>query len=117
MEGASGRSGGIPEAVVTGANHSSLPSLSLPHGGGAIRGIAEKFGINPVTGTGAMTVLVSTSPGRSGFGPELTLASCGGERAGVLCSYPHLPGKAVWGPASPSAPSRRQRREDLFGQP
>ncbi len=34
-----------------------LPAISLPKGGGAIRGIGEKFSTNPVTGTGSMTVL------------------------------------------------------------
>ncbi|MFC9590577.1 hypothetical protein ACFTUC_12465 [Streptomyces sp. NPDC056944] len=29
------------------------PAVSLPKGGGAIKGIGEKFGANPVTGTGA----------------------------------------------------------------
>ncbi|HJY95806.1 MAG TPA: hypothetical protein VJ371_12700, partial [Streptosporangiaceae bacterium] len=41
------------------------PSISLPKGGGAIRGIGEKFGANPATGTGSMTVPVPVSPGRS----------------------------------------------------
>ncbi len=50
------------------------PSISLPKGGGAIRGIGEKFAANPVTGTGSMTVPFSTSPGRSGFDPKLTLS-------------------------------------------
>ena len=45
------------------------PVISLPKGGGAIRGIGEKFAANPVTGTGTMTVPIYTSPGRSGFGP------------------------------------------------
>ena len=49
------------------------PSISLPKGGGAIRGIGEKFAANPVTGTGSMTVPIATSPGRSGFGPQLSL--------------------------------------------
>jgi len=48
--------------------------VSLPKGGGAIHGIGEKFGANPVTGTGSMTVPVPTSPARSGFGPQLSLA-------------------------------------------
>ena len=51
----------------------SAPSLSLPKAGGAIRGIGEKFSANPVTGTGSMTVPIATSPGRSGFGPQLAL--------------------------------------------
>jgi Salmonella virulence plasmid 65kDa B protein/Insecticide toxin TcdB middle/N-terminal region/Insecticide toxin TcdB middle/C-terminal region/FG-GAP-like repeat len=50
------------------------PSLNLPKGGGAIRGMGEKFAANPVTGTGAMTVPITTSPGRSGFGPQLVLS-------------------------------------------
>lgn len=47
--------------------------LSLPKGGGAIRGIGEKFGANPATGTGTMTVPVPISPGRSEFTPALSL--------------------------------------------
>ena len=50
------------------------PSISLPKGGGAIRGIGEKFGANPVTGTGSMSVPIATSPGRAGFGPQLALS-------------------------------------------
>jgi len=49
------------------------PSITLPKGGGAIRGIGEKFAANPVTGTGSMSVPIPTSPGRSGFGPQLSL--------------------------------------------
>jgi RHS repeat-associated protein len=51
----------------------SPPSLSLPKGGGAIRGLGEKFAANPVTGAGSMTVPIATSPGRAGFGPKLSL--------------------------------------------
>lgn len=50
------------------------PSLSLPKGGGAIRGIGEKFTTNPVTGTGSMTVPIATSPGRANFDPQLALS-------------------------------------------
>src|SRR5213592_2934406 len=50
------------------------PSINLPKGGGAIRGMGEKFAANPVTGTGSMTVPLATSPGRSGFGPQLGLS-------------------------------------------
>lgn len=52
----------------------AAPSISLPKGGGAIRGMGEKFAANPVTGTGSMTVPIFTSPGRSGFGPQLSLS-------------------------------------------
>src|SRR6058998_3161999 len=50
------------------------PTISLPKGGGALRGIGEKFAANPVTGTGSMTVPIATTPGRSGFGPQLSLS-------------------------------------------
>ena len=50
------------------------PAISLPKGGGAIRGMGEKFAANPVTGTGSMSVPIATSPGRSGFGPQLSLS-------------------------------------------
>lgn len=52
----------------------AAPQVSLPKGGGAIRGIGEKFAANPATGTGSMTVPIATSPGRSGFGPQLSLS-------------------------------------------
>ncbi|MFO8091152.1 MAG: SpvB/TcaC N-terminal domain-containing protein [Desulfatiglandaceae bacterium] len=52
----------------------SVPSISLPKGGGAIRGMGEKFAANPVTGTGSMSVPIAVSPGRSGFGTQLSLS-------------------------------------------
>ncbi|MEU1596502.1 SpvB/TcaC N-terminal domain-containing protein [Streptomyces sp. NPDC005708] len=52
----------------------SAPSLTLPKGGGAIRGIGERFAANPVTGTGSVSVPIATSPGRSGFGPQFSLS-------------------------------------------
>jgi RHS repeat-associated protein len=53
---------------------STPPAIALPKGGGAIRGIGEKFGTNPVTGTGSLTVPLPASPGRSSFGPQLNLS-------------------------------------------
>lgn len=52
----------------------AAPSISLPKGGGAIRGMGEKFAANPVTGTGSMSIPIATSPGRSGFAPQLSLS-------------------------------------------
>ena len=49
------------------------PQISLPKGGGAIRGIDEKFAANPVTGTGSLSVALALSAGRSGFGPKLSV--------------------------------------------
>jgi RHS repeat-associated protein len=57
-----------------GDSHFAAPSISLPKGGGAIRGIGEKFAANPVTGTGSLSVPIFNSPGRAGFGPQLSLS-------------------------------------------
>lgn len=62
------------EPAEDGSNTIQPPTLSLPKGGGAIRGMGEKFAANPVTGTGSLTVPIATSPGRGGFGPQLALA-------------------------------------------
>src|SRR5256885_3287903 len=56
-----------------GPSLTSPPTISLPKGGGAIRGMGEKFAANPVTGTGSTSLPILTSPGRSGFGPQLSL--------------------------------------------
>jgi RHS repeat-associated protein len=50
------------------------PQISLPKGGGAIRGIGEKFAANPATGTGSLSVPMALTPGRSGFSPKLSLS-------------------------------------------
>ncbi|KAH7110695.1 SpvB domain-containing protein, partial [Dactylonectria macrodidyma] len=51
----------------------SLPTLSLPKGGGALRGIDEKFTTNGATGSAGLTVSINSSPSRSGFHPQLSL--------------------------------------------
>ncbi|MDR3736355.1 MAG: SpvB/TcaC N-terminal domain-containing protein, partial [Acidobacteriaceae bacterium] len=58
------------------------PQLSVPKGGGAIRGIGEKFTNNAVTGTGSMTVPIAVSPGRNGFSPQLALSYNSGSSNG-----------------------------------
>ncbi len=51
-----------------------LPSVTLPKGGGAIRGMGEKFSVNATAGTGTMALPLPLSPGRSEFTPALQLA-------------------------------------------
>ncbi|NES18675.1 MAG: toxin [Symploca sp. SIO3E6] len=66
-------------------NYFSPPAaVSLPKGGGAIKGMGEKFAANPVTGTGSMTVPIATSPGRSWFAPQLSLAYDSGAGNGIF---------------------------------
>lgn len=49
------------------------PELSMPKGGGAIRGLGEKFAANPVTGSATFSIPLPVSPGRAGFAPQLSL--------------------------------------------
>ncbi len=65
--------GSAPDGQAEGQT-SPVPAITLPKGGGAIRGMGEKFAANPVSGTGSMSVPIATSPGRSGFGPRLELS-------------------------------------------
>ncbi len=61
----------------TSGNKNSTGSESLvqlPKGGGAIKGIGEKFDVNPVTGTASISVPLAISPGRQGFTPQLGLS-------------------------------------------
>jgi hypothetical protein len=60
------------------------PAVSLPKGGGAIKGMGEKFAANPVTGTGSMSVPIATSPGRSGFNPQISLSYDSGAGNGIF---------------------------------
>jgi RHS repeat-associated protein len=78
---ASGTTGGAASTAQTGSTSSPgvtpsgiTPAITLPKGGGAVRGIGEKFTANPVTGTGSLTIPLPVSPGRSGFGPQLSLS-------------------------------------------
>lgn len=60
------------------------PPISAPKGGGAIRGIGETFSANPVTGTGKFSIPIATTPGRSGFGPQLSLSYDSGSGNGTF---------------------------------
>ena len=71
------------------------PKLELPKGGGAIRGIGEKFAANRVTGTGTLAIPLAVSPGRSGFGPALSLSYDSGAGNGAFglgwtCELPRI---------------------------
>lgn len=51
----------------------AIPNINLPKGGGAIRGIGEKFAVNSVNGTCSFTIPIAVSPGRACFNPLLSL--------------------------------------------
>jgi hypothetical protein len=56
------------------ATQFSAPRINLPKGGGAIRGIGEKFTANSATGTGSLSLPIAVSGARSGFNPQFSLA-------------------------------------------
>ena len=55
-------------------NSVQLPSISLPTGGGAIRGIDEKLSVNPATGTASLNLPIFATPDRADFFPKLSLS-------------------------------------------
>ncbi|APR86768.1 insecticidal toxin complex protein [Minicystis rosea] len=75
-------SGGLPAVTA--------PMPALPKGGGAIRGIGEKFAVNPVTGTASLQIPIATSPGRAGLQPALSLAYDSGAGNGPFGHGFHL---------------------------
>jgi RHS repeat-associated protein len=99
----------------------AAPHLALPKGGGALRGIGETFTANLVTGTGAVTVPIPLSPGRSGFGPRLSLAYNSGTGSGLFgfgwqLSLPSITRRTDKGlPRYDDAPVMRDTRDtDIF---
>ena len=98
----------------SGSGSSRLPAVSLPKGGGAIRGIGEKFAANPVTGTGSMTRADLHQPGAlraSGrsFRSPTTRARATGRSASAGASHfprsPARPTKACPGIGTPRSPT------------
>ncbi|HET7502645.1 MAG TPA: SpvB/TcaC N-terminal domain-containing protein, partial [Kofleriaceae bacterium] len=71
------------------------PTLSLPKGGGAIRGIDEKFSTNLVNGTASFTIPIATSQGRGGFSLELGLGYDSGAGNGPFGTGWHLSAPAI----------------------
>jgi len=59
------------------------PSISLPKGGGAIKGIDEKFSVNAVNGTAGLSIPVPVSDAR-GFSPSLQINYNSGSGNGLF---------------------------------
>jgi RHS repeat-associated protein len=98
-----------------GEREPAIPSISLPKGGGAIRGVGEKFAANSVTGTGSMSVPIATSPGRSGFGPGLSLAYDSGSGNGPFGFGWSLPLPAITRKTDKGLPQYRDAEDsDVF---
>jgi len=62
----------------TESNALQIPEISLPKGGGALKGIDEKFQVNAANGTAGFSIPLPLTPGRNNFSPSLTLAYSSG---------------------------------------
>ncbi|MEM6630839.1 MAG: SpvB/TcaC N-terminal domain-containing protein [Bacteroidota bacterium] len=51
-----------------------IPQISLPKGGGALKGIDEQFNVNPSNGMATFSIPLPVSPGRNGLSPSLNLS-------------------------------------------
>lgn len=72
--GGKGREKVDNEVAADGESKRQMPAISLPKGGGSMRGIGEKFSVNAVNGTASISMPIAATPGRSGFGPQLSLS-------------------------------------------
>ncbi len=63
-------------------SNNAQQTLSLPSGGGAIKGIGETFQPNLFSGTGSYTIPITTSPARGDAGPKLSLQYSAGNGNG-----------------------------------
>jgi len=93
----------------------SAPQINLPKGGGAIRGIGEKFTANAVTGTGSLSIPIAVSPARSGFTPQLSLAYDSGAGNGAFGIGWSLATPAITRKTDKGLPQYRDHEEsDVF---
>ena len=68
----------LTKAAPSESNQITIPKIELPKGGGAIKGIDEKFRVNAANGTASLTIPLPITPGRQGFSPSLSLSYSSG---------------------------------------
>ena len=64
-------------------NAIQIPSISSPQGGGAVKGIDEKFTVNAVNGTASLSIPLATASGR-GLAPGLSIDYDSGNGNGIF---------------------------------
>lgn len=74
---------GEPGSAKTKSNAIEIPSINLPKGGGALKGIDEKFSVNAVNGTASFSIPLPFSPAR-GASPSLSLSYNSGAGNGIF---------------------------------
>ena len=69
----------------------SVPSISLPKGGGTVRGMGVKFVVTPATDISLLTTSMTTSPNCSDFGLQLLVFSDYSTSSGLFSLRRNLP--------------------------
>lgn len=65
-------------------NNHQVPEIKLPKGGGALKGIDEKFEVNPANGINSVSIPFPVSPARAGFSPSLAIQYSSGGGNGLF---------------------------------
>ncbi len=66
------------------SNAIQIPQITLPKGGGAVKGIDEKFKVNPSNGTASFNIPLPLSPNRNDFTPSLSISYNSGAGNSIL---------------------------------
>lgn len=96
---------------MSGKNTSEI--ISLPQGGGAMRGLGEKFAPDLHTGTGNYTVPIALPPGRNNFQPQLNLVYSTGNGNGPFGLGWNLGIPGVTRKTSQGVPRYRDQDSDI----
>ncbi len=74
----------LSQERATKSNAIEIPQISLPKGGGALKGIDEKFQVNAANGTAGFSIPLPLSPNRNGFTPQMSLSYNSGVGNGLF---------------------------------
>lgn len=80
----SGAVGSLTQERATSSNAIDIPQITLPKGGGAIKGIDDTFKINPSNGTATFSIPLPFSANRNGFTPQMALSYNSGVGNGLI---------------------------------
>jgi RHS repeat-associated protein len=92
---------------------SSNEIISLPKGGGALKGIGETFSPDLHTGTGNFTIPITVPPGRNSFQPQLNLVYSTGNGNGLFGLGWNLSIPGITRKTSKGIPAYRDYDDDL----
>ena len=68
----------------TASNAITVPHITLPQGGGAIKGIDDTFKVNPSNGTASFSIPLPFSANRNAFTPQVALSYNSGTGNGLM---------------------------------